>query len=93
MVLVLLNKTCQTQSQVELLSLQPYSVQHFPLRNTVAKVIQHFPFGGQLITPEQTCVLEREGTISCTLHNESCFTPLLHPATLTNTVKAQIAFL
>lgn len=42
----LLNKTRRAQSQVELLSLQPYSAQHSPIGNTVAKVIQHFLFGG-----------------------------------------------
>lgn len=87
----LLKKTRQAQTQVEL-SVQPYSASHSPVGNTVAKVMQHFLFGGQLITPEQMCLLEREGTISRTLHNEPCFTRLLRPATLANAVKPQTDF-
>lgn len=78
----------RARSQVGTSSLCSRARRNSPcLGNTVAKVIQHFLFGGQLITSEQTCVLKREGTISRTLHNEPCFTPPLHPATLDKTAR------
>ena len=85
---IFLLKSKRARSQLGTSSLCSRAQRHSPsLGNTVAKVIQHFLFGGQLITSEQTCVLKREGTISRTLHNEPCFTPPLHPGTLDKTAR------